>query len=117
MSLSLCMASHRAILVSYQVLYFNLGVLPSCRKYQTGNQCTKPLPHPSGRVILISHRFVVAYRKPIEALFYHIQWQLVAVKGLIMTLPYGLSLVPLWVVLPSSVGVTPQLLLIGLGAS
>ena len=23
-----------------------------CRKYQTGNQCTKPLLHPLGRVVL-----------------------------------------------------------------
>ena len=72
------MTSHMAVVVSYQAVYFNFEVcvlvpmnILGCRKYQTGNQCTKPLLHLSERVSLISCRFVVAYKKPIiEAFFY-----------------------------------------------
>ena len=71
------MTSHMAIVVSYQA-YFNFEVsvlvpmnILGRRKYQTGNQCTKPLLHLSERVSLISCKFVVAYKKPIiEAFFY-----------------------------------------------
>ena len=73
------MTSHRAVVVTYQAPWVRVLVhvlVPSeysCRKYQTGNQCTKPLLHHLGRVALKPDKpqIVAAYKKPIvEAFFY-----------------------------------------------